>query len=79
MTARRSLKEQGVWALLAGTLLVLAAPGAAWARDCPPQAPYTADVQDKLDGCPMWSCSVTYDPADGYMPEEDPVAAWTRS
>jgi hypothetical protein len=46
---------------------------------CPPNAPYSPEVNQLLDSCNNWVCDVSYDPAQGYLPEDHPVYPWEAS
>ena len=70
--------QRGVAGLLtvgvvAAVLLLLPARATA---ECPPPIEPNAELQGVLDQCHVWACAVTYDPADGYLPQDHPVYPW---
>ncbi|MFH2010108.1 MAG: hypothetical protein ABI333_26155 [bacterium] len=54
-------------------LLLLPSPSSA---QCPPSVAPGSDVYSTLSQCQSWSCSVSYDPENGYFPQDDPIAPW---
>ncbi|MFH1922323.1 MAG: putative metal-binding motif-containing protein [Planctomycetota bacterium] len=59
----------------AAAFLLLLSPSPASAQ-CPPPVEPGSGVDAVLNQCKNWVCAVAYNPADGFLPQDDPVAPW---
>lgn len=76
VTTRRLLPWFSAWSaasLICAALLLAPRPARA---QCPPPVDPGSGLAAVLGQCSAWSCSVRYDPAFGYLPDEDPVSPW---